>query len=143
MFFSKSCEYALRATMYLAKIEEDQKTSIQVIAKELDMPADYLNKVLQILVKSDIISSAKGRNGGFFLTKNSINQPLIRIVHAIDGEEVFRKCGLGINDCSSDRPCPLHNDIKAYRENLRLALSSNSIASTRTGTIAGETYLSR
>ena len=143
MLFSKSCEYALRATMYLAKVEEGTKTGIQVIAKDLGLPVDYLSKVLQMLVKQEVISSSKGRNGGFYLTQNEINEPLIRIVHAIDGEDVFRKCGLGINDCSSDRPCPLHNDIKAYRANLQLALTTSSIGSTREGVTSGTTYLVR
>ncbi|NOQ72843.1 MAG: Rrf2 family transcriptional regulator [Crocinitomix sp.] len=143
MFFSKSCEYALRASMYLAKLEDNQKVGIQIIAKDLDLPPDYLSKVLQILVKKEIISSSKGRNGGFFLTKSEINKPLIRIVHAIDGEDVFRKCGLGIRDCSNKKPCPLHNDIKAYRDNLKLALSSNSIGSTLDDIKAGVTFLSK
>ena len=67
----------------------------------------------------------------------------IRLLFQQDGEEVFRKCGLGINDCSSKFPCPLHNDIKAYRENLRLALSSNTIISTAKETNDGTTFLSR
>jgi Rrf2 family transcriptional regulator, iron-sulfur cluster assembly transcription factor len=143
MFFSKSCEYALRATMYLAKNAINKNIGIQIIAEDLNVPMHYLSKVMQTLVKHEIISSIKGRNGGFYLSENEVNKPLIRIVHAIDGEDVFRKCGLGISDCSNKRPCPLHNDIKAYRENLKLALSSNTIGSTRNGTTKGSTFLSR
>ena len=143
MFFSKSCEYALRATMYLAKDTSHKKININTIAKDLNVPMHYLSKVLQKLVHENIISSIKGRNGGFYLSDNEINKPLIRIVHAIDGIEIFQKCGLGINDCSSKRPCPLHNDIKAYRENLKIALSNNTIESTRQDSLMKRTYLSR
>jgi Rrf2 family transcriptional regulator, iron-sulfur cluster assembly transcription factor len=143
MFFSKSCEYALRATMYLAKAKENERIGIKVIAKALNLPPDYLNKVMQQLVKSDLVSSVKGRNGGFYLTQNERNIPLIKIVHAIDGEVIFRKCGLGIDNCSSKKPCPLHNDIKAYRDNIKLALSNNSIGSTLHDLEAGITFLSR
>lgn len=142
MFFSKSCEYALRATMYLAKNNGVDKIGIHTIAKDLDLPVHYLSKVMQTLVRSNVISSVKGRNGGFYLNHNEMNEPLMRVVHAIDGERVFLKCGLGISDCSSKRPCPLHNDIKAYRENLQLALS-NSIKSTTEGIINGQTFLAR
>ncbi len=143
MFFSKSCEYALRATMFLAKNNGQEKIGIHSIAESLDVPKDYLSKVMQILVKQNVVSSIKGRNGGFYLNENEINAPLIRIVHAIDGEEIFLKCGLGIKNCSSKKPCPLHNDIKAYRENLSLALSSTSLKATVENNVNGITYLSR
>jgi len=139
MFFSKSCEYALRATMYLAKNAGMQKVGISVIAKDLDIPMFYLSKVMQNLVKHEIINSAKGRNGGFYLTDSEINKPLIRIVHAIDGEDIFKKCALGIKNCSSKQPCPLHNDIIEYRENLKGVLTESSIASTKEGV----TFLSK
>jgi Rrf2 family protein len=142
MFFSKSCEYALRATMYLAKNNGMDKTGIHTIAKDLDLPLHYLSKVMQTLVKNNIISSVKGRNGGFYLNQNELNEPLMRVVQSIDGEDVFLKCGLGISNCSSKRPCPLHNDIKAYRENLQLALSI-PIKSTREGIINSQTFLVR
>lgn len=143
MFFSKSCEYALRATMYLAKAKENERVGIKVIAKDLNLPADYLNKVMQSLVKHELVTSVKGRNGGFYLTRNERNKSLIKIVHAIDGKTVFHKCGLGIDNCSSKKPCPLHNEFKAYRDNLKLALSNNSIGSTLDGLSAGVTFLSR
>ncbi|MBD3638799.1 MAG: Rrf2 family transcriptional regulator [Crocinitomicaceae bacterium] len=143
MLFSKSCEYALRATMYLAQMESNEKVGIKVIARDLNIPADYLNKVLQTLVQQQLVSSAKGRNGGFYLTKNELNKPLINIVHAIDGKEVFYRCGLGIKNCSSKKPCPLHNDIKAYRDNIKIALSNNSIASSRSQIDSGEVFLSK
>ena len=143
MFFSKSCEYALRATMYLAKAKANERIGIKVIAKDLSLPSDYLNKVMQSLVKHDLVSSVKGRNGGFFLTKSARNKPLLKIVDAIDGETIFLKCGLGIYNCSSKKPCTLHNDIRAYRDNLKLALSNNSIGSTHKDITSGVTFLSR
>ena len=92
MFFSKSCEYAIRATMFLAQ-EETNNIGIHTIAKKLDIPESYLSKVMQRLVKEGLVSSIKGRNGGFFLTSDEVNAPLIRIVNAIDGKDVFLKCG--------------------------------------------------
>ena len=143
MFFSKSCEYALRATLYLAKNQGGQKVGIQTIADELDAPMHYLNKVMQTLVKQGIVSSSKGRNGGFYLTDHEVNQPLINVVHTLDGVDVFNRCGLGLKECSNEHPCPLHDDIKAYRENLKLALTENSIVSLSEGILAGDTFLSR
>jgi len=143
MFFSKSCEYALRATLFLAKNDDRKKIGVQHIAEELNVPMHYLNKVMQTLVKNNIVSSSKGRNGGFYLTDEEINLPLINVVHAIDGKDVFDQCGLGLKECSNEHPCPLHDDIKAYRENLKLALSENSIEVLSEGVSNGKTFLAR
>lgn len=143
MFFSKSCEYALRATMYIAQSPEGQKVGVHMIAEDLKVPVHYLSKVLQVLVKNNIISSAKGRNGGFFLGPHEINNPLISIVHAIDGKDVFLNCALGMSHCSKERPCPLHDDITAYRDNLQRVLSQSTIGSTVKAVESGETFLAR
>lgn len=129
--------------MYLAKLKEEEKVGIKVIARDLNLPSDYLSKVLQSLVKHKLVSSHKGRNGGFFLSKNELNIPLIKIVHAIDGKEVFTRCGLGIDKCSSSQPCPVHNDIVAYRNNLKKALAGNTIGSAGDTISSGVSFLSK
>lgn len=143
MLFSKSCEYGLKATLFLAKNPDGSKTGIRQLADELEIPMPYLNKVLQILVKNGIISSSKGRNGGFYLTEYERKHPLIKVVQVIDGDAIFQHCGLGLKNCSSEQPCPLHNDIKAYRENLKLTLSINTIEMMSKNVALGITYLSR
>ncbi|MCB9223137.1 MAG: Rrf2 family transcriptional regulator [Crocinitomicaceae bacterium] len=143
MFFSKSCEYALKATMYLAKQGDNKRVGIKVIARDLNLPADYLNKVLQILVKHKLVLSSKGRYGGFYLTKNELNKSLLKIVKAIDGKDIFNRCGMGIENCSGEKPCPLHNDIKAYRDNILFVLSNKSVASTTSQINNGVTFLSK
>ena len=50
------------------------------------------------------------------MTPRQCNQPLIRIIEAIDGDEAFTACGLGLKKCSSHHPCPIHYDYKIVRE---------------------------
>ncbi len=87
--------------MYLAQSKKNERVAIKVIANDLNLPVDYLNKVMQLLVKQELVSSIKGRNGGFYLTQSELDNPLIKIVYAIDGETIFNKCGLWIDNCSS------------------------------------------
>jgi len=72
--------------------------------------------MLQSLVKENVINSVKGPNGGFYVTAKQKDQPIINIVEAIDGKEVFNQCGLGLSKCSSTHPCPIHNDYKVVRD---------------------------
>ncbi len=117
--FSKSCNYALRASVFIAcKATKDSKLSIKTIAEELDIPTPYMGKILQKLTKNNIIQSVKGPNGGFYLNKNGADITLIHIIEVLDGLEFFTSCGLGMKECSDTHPCPLHDDYKVFKDHL-------------------------
>ena len=67
MLLSRSAKYGLQSVLYLAiKQQEEQRFRVITIASDLDIPEHFLGKILQKLVKKDILNSAKGPNGGFF-----------------------------------------------------------------------------
>lgn len=114
---SLTCKTAIKAVIYLAsRHESGERTGVKEIAEFIEASEHTVSKMLQILVKEEVINSAKGPNGGFSITAKQKNQPIITIVEAIDGKEVFKKCGLGLSKCSSTHPCPIHNDYKAVRD---------------------------
>ena len=114
---SLTCKTAIKAVIYLAsKFETGEKAGIKEIAEFIDASEHTVGKMLQVLVKEEVINSIKGPNGGFFITEKQKNQPIINIVEAIDGKEVFKQCGLGFSQCSSAHPCPIHDDYKVVRD---------------------------
>jgi Rrf2 family protein len=114
---SLTCKIAIKAVIYLAsKFESREKASIKAIAEFIDASEHTVGKMLQTLVKEKVINSAKGPTGGFFITAKQKSQPIINIVEAIDGKNVFNQCGLGLSKCSSTHPCPIHDDYKAVRD---------------------------
>jgi Rrf2 family transcriptional regulator, iron-sulfur cluster assembly transcription factor len=114
---SKSCQYAIRAAVYLAsRVDENLKLNVKAIAKEIDAPEAFTAKTLQILNKHSIITSLKGPYGGFFIEEYQLDVPILNIVNAIDGLQIFKSCGLGLKKCSEKNPCPFHNDYKILRE---------------------------
>lgn len=140
--FSKACEYAIRAMMYIVTHTGDgSKVGIKDIARYTETPEPFVAKVLQILSRRGIVSSAKGPNGGFYIEGRNRQVPLIDIVRAIDGEDLFLRCGLGIKNCSEKKPCPIHYEYKAIRENLRDMLKTNTIQDLASGLVKGETFL--
>ena len=125
---SKTTEYALRAVVYVAMHDtQGVKVGIKEIAKELELPAHFMGKILQDLVRKGVISSVKGPGGGFFLHRAASDINLLEVVQVIDGLEAFRRCGMGMKQCSDTHPCPLHNDIKAYRDQLLKVFSTRTI----------------
>lgn len=125
---SNKCKYALRAVLYLAvESNSDKKIRKSTLAEELEIPTAYLAKILQELVPKNIISSAKGPNGGFYLTAKNSDAPVMNVIEAIDGLSYFEKCGLGLKNCSDNNPCPIHVDFKQVRDRLKTVFSHKSI----------------
>ena len=126
---SKSCNYALRASVFIAcKATVNSKISLKTVAEELDIPTPYLGKILQKLTKHNLIQSVKGPHGGFYLDQGGTNISLIKIIEVIDGLEFFHSCGLGMKECSSTHPCPLHDDYKVFKDHLQNLFERKTVA---------------
>jgi Rrf2 family protein len=115
--------------MYLSiHASEKEKLSMAEVAEELKIPKAFTGKILQELVKNQIISSVKGPNGGFYLTEENKQKPVIDIIHVVDGLDFFKKCGLGLSKCSDTKPCPFHEEFKKVREALNEMFTQSTIS---------------
>jgi Rrf2 family transcriptional regulator, iron-sulfur cluster assembly transcription factor len=141
--FSKACEYALRAVLYVSiKSVSGARLSIPEIAKEIDAPVAFTGKILQTLVREEIISSIKGPNGGFYIDPKSKPVALSDIVNAIDGtDDVLHACALGLKECSDKFPCPIHGEIKIYKDRLRTVMKETTVQSLAHDLSKGKTFL--
>lgn len=116
---SKTCEYALRAMIYVAQQSRNgQMVNIKEISKNIGSPELFIGKILQGLSKQGFLQSSKGRYGGFYISEKDAKRSLADIVIAVDGDKVFRGCGVGLEYCSEKKPCPVHNSYKKVRAEL-------------------------
>lgn len=142
--FSKACEYGIRAVIYIwSQNDKGKKLGIKDICKEIDAPEFFTAKVLQALVKQRIINSAKGPNGGFYVDKTQENLTLMDLVIAIDGDQLFTGCGLGLRQCSEETPCPIHNDFKIIRGELSQMLKNKKLVDLASELNSGAAILSQ
>jgi Rrf2 family protein len=143
--FSKACEYAIRATVYITgQSDQGMRASLKDIAKEIDSPEAFTAKILQALVRNGIIDSVKGPSGGFMIEKKNMSRiRLSQIVSAIDGDSIYKGCGLGLKECSELHPCPLHEKFKKIREELKNMLEKTSVYELAVGLESGLTFLKR
>lgn len=108
----KTAEYALRATVWLARTP-DQAESADQLAKAIHVPRRYLHKVLQDLVKAGLVRSQSGPGGGYRLDRAPEEITILDVVNAVGSIERIRTCPLGLD--SHTRLCPLHQELdKAY-----------------------------
>ena len=140
---SKTCEYAIRASIFIAtQSSQNKRVTIKEIAENIDSPQSFTAKILQILGKKEIVHSVKGIGGGFEIPKDDIKKiNLAQIVIAIDGEALFTSCGLGIDHCSEERPCPLYNKFKGIRKELVFMLENTNLEEMAMDIRSGDSFL--
>jgi Rrf2 family iron-sulfur cluster assembly transcriptional regulator len=127
--FSKTAEYALRAAIFIAqKGSRDNKLGIEEIAKAIDSPQSFTAKILQLLTKENkVVSSVKGPHGGFYITSASKKLPARAILAAVNEDDLFTGCVLGLKECSEIKPCPMHSEYKKIRQELNELFQAKSI----------------
>lgn len=119
MMLSRASKYAILSTLFLAEhSNENRKISVKEIAESIDVPSPFLAKLFQQLVRGKIISSTKGPNGGFYLTKKNSKKSVIDIIENIDGLNRINDCFLGLSKCDADNPCPVHFIVEPFKNNI-------------------------
>lgn len=128
MLYSRSCEYAIQAMLYLSLQPDGRLVLIKDISDGLRIPNPFLAKIVQSLVRADLLKSYKGRRGGICLARSAEDIRLIEIVAAIDSLGVFKHCILGFPACSDTHWCPMHDSWKALRGALQTYFETKNLA---------------
>jgi Rrf2 family protein len=85
MKINRSTGYALIAVGFIALNGSDRSVLAAEVSKEYNIPLEYLLKILQQLVRANILRSKRGPRGGFMLARDSKQITLLNIVEAVDG----------------------------------------------------------
>ena len=87
---SRSTGYAMLAVGYIARHQDQKLILSQDISNEYDIPLEYLFKILQQLVRANVLRSKRGPRGGFSLAKPPQKITMLQIIEAVDGPMVGR-----------------------------------------------------
>jgi Rrf2 family protein len=98
------------------------------MSDQLDISFHFLTKILQQLTAAELMESHKGPKGGVRLTRSGSEVSLFEIVEAIDGNDLFTECALGLPGCGTEKPCPLHDKWAETRDSIRNMLESTSLS---------------
>lgn len=128
MIFSRPCQHAIRALMYLASHQDAGLCQVQEIAEAEDLPPAALALVLQSLVRSGLVKSQKGPRGGFSLARPTADTTLYQIMEACGDMRSLSQCTLGLEVCSDERPCPVHSMFRDIRHKLVQELKTVTVA---------------
>lgn len=139
---SQTSKIAIRAVIYLSEQSiNNKKASVDEISDEINASRHTVGKALQKLVKSNVIDSLKGPNGGFFLDDSQQNQVVYKVIEAIEGTDLFTRCGLGLVQCSDKHPCPIHEEYKEVRDAIQKVFTKRKIKDLRNYVSKGYAFL--
>lgn len=109
VIFSASASHALRAVVWLAAHEDGEAMLGRELAKEIDVPAQYLSKVLATLARGGVLTASRGVKGGYRLARKASRIKLVDVVLPFEGKRARPGCLLRPDrQCSESRACSAH-----------------------------------
>jgi Rrf2 family protein len=127
MIQSVATKYAIRAVCHLAACCDGHPVQAREIADTLGIPYHFLSKILQELARKGILSSTKGPGGGFRLVRPPEETTLYDLISVVEGPISDTECMLGLDVCSDEARCPMHDFWKSYRATFRQRMRSISL----------------
>lgn len=130
-----STEWLLHCATSLAQLAPGTTASAAQLAQYFELPAPYLAKQLQALVRAGLLSATTGPRGGFRLARPAAEITLLQIVEAVDGGASPYECreirqrgrgGLPAEECRE--PCLLAVKMAEAHEAWRASLAATSLA---------------
>lgn len=117
--------YALRAMGYLASHNTDGPVQSALISKEMDIPHNFLSKILNRLSQTGLIHAVRGRGGGVRLSRPASGIFLFDVVTLFMKVDDYQKCLLGMHTC--DGRCGLHLRWRIISEQFEKMLNDTTI----------------
>jgi Rrf2 family protein len=126
-------DYAVRAALAIALLEDGQPVSARRVAERMDIPAGFLAHVLTDLVRAGIVVGTPGRRGGYRLAAPAAEIDLLRVVDAVEDRGDPPRCVLRGGPCRFDGTCAAHDVFFAATEAVRRELAAASLADLAAG----------
>jgi len=98
MQLSRKADYALRAVSHFSALPKGALASIGTVAKEQNIPREFLAKILKDLTWAGILVSYQGVTGGYRLARPAREVSFLNVVEAMDGP-------ISLNLCTQENKC--------------------------------------
>jgi Rrf2 family protein len=125
---TKKADYGLIAVKHLAESGEQGSCSAKDIADAYAIPQAALAKILQKLVRSGLLVSHHGTNGGYILARRPEKITALEVIKAIDGPLFITSCGDAKHGCYQSRKCNVREPLRKVNESIQQVLGRISIA---------------
>ena len=92
MIFSSKAEYGVRLMVELGRQSPEHPRSLKAIADAEGLPLAYLEQVVARLRKAELVMSARGAHGGYWLARPADEIAMDEVVQALEGAIAPMEC---------------------------------------------------
>jgi Rrf2 family protein len=104
---SRKIEYGLRAMLYLAAQPEGSLVPFREIAERMNVPQEFLAKILKKLVREGLASSTRGAHGGYTLGRPAAQITFLDVIEAMEGKVQVNLCSAHSSACNFGTDCTM------------------------------------
>jgi Rrf2 family protein len=128
MQITRQADYAVRAVLHLARMQDGAKTATSSVAKEQHIPPSFLAKIVSQLSVAGLLHTSRGARGGVTLARDPKHITLLEVVEAIDGPIQLNECVTESGVCSFSENCPVRSVWCQAQEELIARLGRTDFA---------------
>ena len=110
---SRKIDYGLRAMIYLSSLPSGSVVPFREIAREMEVPEDFLAKILKTLVDQGLARSTRGPHGGYALGRAARDISFLDVIEAVEGPVALNVCLDGDDACGRAPTCTM---MSVWRE---------------------------
>ena len=132
MQLTRAADYGIRVMVHLATISPKERALLPALAEATDAPESFLSKVLQALTRAKLISSRRGKAGGFAILPQGRTASMFRVIEAIDGPICLNVCLSSERGCERRSWCPAHPVWARAQQAMLSVLKEVSVAELAT-----------
>lgn len=108
MQLTRAADYGVRVMVHLATLGTNKRALLPALADATGAPESFLSKVLQALSRAELISSWRGKTGGFAILPRGCQASMLEVVEAIEGPICLNVCLAPGKSCGRKAHCPAH-----------------------------------
>ncbi|MCA3015170.1 MAG: Rrf2 family transcriptional regulator, partial [Myxococcaceae bacterium] len=108
-----------RAMVFLASLPGGMTTSFKAIAKKMDIPSEFLAKILKTLARAELVRSARGAHGGYALARPASSISFLDVIEALEGPVTVNVCtGPAHDGCAFTGACTMYGVWRTGQERM-------------------------
>jgi Rrf2 family protein len=110
VIFTTKAEYGVRLLIELGRSERSGPVSLKAIAEAEGLPLAYLERIVALLKKANVVESTRGAHGGYRLARPATEIRMDEVVTALEGGVAPMSCFVDDRPGAGKVLCSHHDD---------------------------------
>jgi FeS assembly SUF system regulator len=125
----KLTDYGLLLLTCIAKSPNESLRTARDLAKESGLPLPTVSRLLQQLLRSDLLVSHRGTKGGYTLARKAREISVVDVVGALEGPIALTECSTDVSGmCDLEPSCPIKSNQRIINKAVRGVLELITLA---------------